>query len=863
MNPFQTIRGRLLVTIFFIHAVLMGLVAYDLVERQHRFMEKQLSQNGYSLSSLLASNAALALQNNDLSALADLLEDVRSLPDVSMIFVMDTTGRIRAAYPEEYLNQTLVDPVSESMARNLEKSGVEAYQQKHEGLIDTMQVVKLDGQVIGYCRIVMSDASMTRELKVLIQSGLVYVVLAIIIGVLLAWVVVRKMTFRITRLSEAATQIAQKNFEVTLPTEKGSDEIAIMEQGFRVMVDSIKTHVSNLAQMGKTRLLQSQRYQKALLEWAKLDYQDAKTAIRKATEIAADTLEIGRVSIWHITSDGAMLVCDDLYCKTEKEHTEGAVLHQEEFPHYFAALQRGEVIVANDAQNDPRTSDFTERYLKPQGISSMLDIPIIQEGKVVGVVCHEHLDTPKVWQPEEQDFAIAMGSTISLALEMERRKKVEERLAYRADHDELTELPNRRLLLDRLDQSIRHARRNDQNVAVLFIDLDHFKEINDSLGHLVGDYVLIHVARLIETQFRNVDTIARLGGDEFCLIIDSLEDIQKVSVVAEKLVEMLQHPICIDKHELYVTCSIGISIFPSDGDTPETLLRNADAAMYKAKNEGRNSYRFYTEDMTVRAYERVALEANLRRALEHQEFHVYYQPQVDGITGKLIGMEALIRWEHPELGMIPPVKFLPLAVETGLIIPIDRFVMRSAMTQLKAWVDAGLNPGILALNLTIKQLRQEDFIPMLRAMLHETGCVSEWIELEVTEGEIMENPEQAIKILQQISEMGITLAIDDFGTGYSSLAYLKRLPVDKLKIDRSFISNLPDDEEDIAIVQAIIALSKSLRLNLIAEGVETLEQKEFLTENGCPHIQGYLYGKPMKTEEMTVLLGEYSQKFSV
>lgn len=863
MNPFQTIRGRLLTTIFFIHAVLMGLVAYDLVERQHRFMEKQLSQNGYSLSSLLASNAALALQNNDLSALADLLEDVRSLPDVSMIFVMDTTGRIRAAYPEEYLNQTLVDPISEEMARNLEKSGVDAYQKQHEGLIDTMQMIKLDGQVIGYCRIVMSDASMARELKVLMKSGMVYVVLAIIIGVLLAWIVVRKMTFRMTRLSEAAAQIAHKNFEVTLPREKGSDEIAIMEQGFRVMVDSIKTHVSDLAEMGKTRLLQSQRYQKALLEWAKLDYQDAKTAIRKATEIAADTLDVGRVSIWHMTSDGSMLVCDDLYCKTEKTHTEGSVLYQQDFPNYFAALQRGEVIVANDAQNDPLTSDFTESYLKPQGILSMLDIPIIQEGKVVGVVCHEHLDTPKEWQPEEQDFAIAMGSTISLALEMERRKKVEERLAYRADHDELTELPNRRLLLDRLDQAIRHARRNDQNVAVLFIDLDHFKEINDSLGHLVGDYVLIHVARLIETQFRDVDTIARLGGDEFCLIIDSLEDIQTVSVVAEKLVEMLQHPICIDKHELYVTSSIGISIFPADGETPETLLRNADAAMYKAKNEGRNSFQFYTEDMTAKAYERVALEANLRRALEHQEFHVHYQPQVDGMSGKLIGMEALIRWEHPELGMIPPVKFLPLAVETGLIIPIDRFVMRSAMTQLKEWVDAGLSPGILALNLTIKQLRQEDFIPMLRAMLQETGCVSEWIELEVTEGEIMENPEQAIKVLQQISEMGITLAIDDFGTGYSSLAYLKRLPVDKLKIDRSFIRNLPDDEEDIAIVQAIIALSKSLRLNLIAEGVETWEQKEFLTENGCPQIQGYLYGKPMKTEDMTVMLGEYSQKFGV
>jgi EAL domain-containing protein (putative c-di-GMP-specific phosphodiesterase class I) len=317
---------------------------------------------------------------------------------------------------------------------------------------------------------------------------------------------------------------------------------------------------------------------------------------------------------------------------------------------------------------------------------------------------------------------------------------------------------------------------------------------------------------------------------------------------------MLQDPICIDKHELYVTSSIGISIYPADGDSPETLLRNADAAMYKAKNEGRNSFQFYTEDMTTRAYERVALEANLRRAVENKEFYLCYQPQVDGISGKLIGMEALIRWEHPELGTIPPFKFIPLAVETGLIIQIDRFVMRTAMRQLKQWYESGLNPGTLALNLTVKQLRQDDFISVLKEMLIETGCLSEWIELEITEGEIMENPEQAIKVLQEISEMGIKLAIDDFGTGYSSLAYLKRLPVDKLKIDRSFISNLPDDEDDIVIVQTIIALSNSLRLSVIAEGVETIEQKEFLIGNGCPHIQGYFYGKPMKAESMLEML---------
>lgn len=672
MNIFKTIRGRLLASIFLIHSILMGLIVYELVERQYQFMAKHLSENSYSIADLLASNAALPLQNNDLSTLEDLLENIRLLPDISMIFVMDTTGRIRASYPKGYLNQTLVDPISEEMIQKLKESDTEAYQQSHEGLNDTIRIIKLDNQRVGYCRILVRDSAMTRELNSLIQSGVTFTVLAIIIGVLLAWIIIRKMTYRMTQLAEAATQLTHNNFEVKIPKAQGEDEISAMEHGFHVMADSIKKYMSSLD--------------------------------------------------------------------------------------------------------------------------------------------------------------------------------------HRANHDELTELPNRRLFLDRLDQAIKHAHRYNHHVAVLFIDLDHFKEINDSLGHLVGDSLLIHVARLMQNHLRDVDTIARFGGDEFCLIVDSIDDIQRISDIAENLVEMLQDPVCIEKHELYVTSSIGISIYPADGDNPETLLRNADAAMYKAKTEGRNRFQFYTEDMTLRAYERVALEANLRRAIENREFYVCYQPQVDGISGKLIGMEALIRWEHPELGTIPPFKFIPLAVETGLIIQIDRFVMRTAMTQLKQWYDEGLNPGTLALNLTVKQLQQDDFIPMLKEMLIETRCLSEWIELELTEGEIMGNPEQAIKVLQQIHEIGIKLAIDDFGTGYSSLAYLKRLPVDKLKIDRSFISNLPDDEEDAMIVQAIITLSKSLRLSIIAEGVETIEQKEFLIGNGCPHIQGYFYGKPMRTESMLEML---------
>lgn len=846
----KTIRGRLLTSIFFIHAVLIGFVIYDLVESQYREMEKQLSRNGYSLVTLLSSTAALPLQNNDLSTLKNLVEDIHQIPDVSIIFIMDTSGRVRAASSDEYLNQTLVDDDSQRMWEHLQKSGDDIHQMRHNDVMDTMITIRVDGEKIGYSRIIMSDTFLSETLSKLIQKGFLYGVAAIVLGMMLAWLVIRKMTLRLSVLSESVKQIANKNFEVEIPSKKYDDEIGLMEEGFASMNHSIQEYICDLSQIGLMRLEQSHKYQQALFEWSKLDFENIQSSIQKATEMSAQLLGIARVSLWRMTPDGMMIVCDDLYDVQSGEHTSGTVLHEYHFPRYFAALQRGEMIVADDAQQDPATSEFKDVYLKPLGILSMLDVPIIREGKVIGVVCHEQVGLYKEWQPDEQDFAMAMTSTMSLALEMERRQSLEEQLDYRVNHDMLTDLPNRRLFLDRLDQSIKHAERYKRFVAVLFMDLDHFKEINDSLGHLMGDQVLIHVANVLKSQLRSVDTISRLGGDEFCLMVDYVDDVQIVSNIAEKLIQMLQLAVCIDKHELYVTCSIGISVYPSDGTTAEMLLRNADAAMYKAKEEGRNNYNFYTQDMTERAYERVALEASLRRGLERDEFCVYYQPQIDGLSERLLGMEALVRWEHPTLGLVLPGTFIPLAIETGLIIAIDQFVMRSAMKQFCRWYRDGYNPGRLSLNLTIKQLKQKDFLSMFRGLLQETQCAAEWIEFEVTENEVMDNPEEAIRILSELTQMGIRLAIDDFGTGYSSLAYLKRLPVHRLKIDQSFVREIHHNDDDRAIVKAIIALSKSLNLSIIAEGVETYEQKEFLIKNGCSHIQGYFYGKPMKEDEI-------------
>ena len=433
---------------------------------------------------------------------------------------------------------------------------------------------------------------------------------------------------------------------------------------------------------------------------------------------------------------------------------------------------------------------------------------------------------------------------------LEQTKK----LQYQAHYDTLTNLPNRTLFKDRLTQTIISAKRNNEKFALLFIDLDQFKKINDSLGHHIGDKVLVEAATRIKSTLREEDTLARLGGDEFTIILKDIRGAQSASVVAQKIIAVMKEPIVISSHSLYVTSSIGISIYPDDAQSDDDLIKFSDVAMYKAKDEGRNNYQFYSSDMTSLAFERVVMESSLRVAMKENQLVVYFQPQYNIKTNTITGMEALVRWLHPTLGLIPPIKFIPLAEESDLIIDIDRIVMKKAMTQFSSWYKMGYNPGVLSLNLAMKQLNTDDFHETLINTMQNIKFKPEWLELEVTEGQIMSNPELSIEKLHKIHDMGIEVAIDDFGTGYSSLSYLKKLPLDKLKIDRSFVKDIPEDEDDMAIAKAIIALGKSLNLKLIAEGVETEEQRDFLMNEGCDLIQGYFYSKPLPGKEVEELL---------
>ncbi len=454
---------------------------------------------------------------------------------------------------------------------------------------------------------------------------------------------------------------------------------------------------------------------------------------------------------------------------------------------------------------------------------------------------------------DEQNCIGVIESSRDITAHMEIEDKLHKQknaLRQQAHYDGLTGLANRTLFNDTLEKKISEANRKHTKLALFFIDLDRFKQINDSLGHSSGDMVLKIVSERINKKLRGEDVLARLGGDEFSILMEDLNKSHDAVQLAQKIIDILEQPIDVEGHTVYVSSSIGISLYPEDAKNAQDLLKNADAAMYKAKDEGRNNFQFYSAEMTELAFERLLMETNLRQALINEEFVVYYQPQVDGRTDKLIGMEALVRWKHPAMGLVSPAKFIPLAEETGLIVQMDRWVMKTAMRQIAKWYEKGFNPGTLALNLSMRQLQKDDFIQVLTKTIENTGFKSEWLELEVTEGQIMNNPDASIMTLNHISQLGIELAIDDFGTGYSSLPYLKKLPINKLKIDQSFVRDLPDSEEDVEITKAVIALTKSLNLRVIAEGVETKEQKEFLVENGCENIQGYYYSKPIPADEM-------------
>ena len=443
-----------------------------------------------------------------------------------------------------------------------------------------------------------------------------------------------------------------------------------------------------------------------------------------------------------------------------------------------------------------------------------------------------------------RDSDARISHFVAVFSDISERKASEERIRYLAQHDALTGLPNRFTLAVHLEHALARAERAGEKIGLMFIDLDNFKTINDTLGHAVGDLLLCEVARRITSAVRKADIVARIGGDEFVVVLESAHLPGDAGMVAQKILDRMSEAVPVDGNELHTTPSIGIAIYPDDAANSEDLMKNADVAMYHAKSAGRNNYQFYAEHMNQAAAVRVQMEMRLRAAMATNEFSLHFQPQIDLSNGLVSGCEALIRWHNAELGWVSPASFIPLTEEIGLIVPIGEWVLRRACETAKGWLDAGIEFGCVAVNISPQQFRQRNFPQSVENILRETGLPAACLELEITESTIMETAETAIAMLVRLKSLGITLSVDDFGTGYSSLAYLKRFPIDRLKIDRSFVIDLETDSSDAVIATAVIALAHSLGLSVVAEGVESQGQSDFLREHGCDSVQGYFYCRP-------------------
>ncbi len=594
---------------------------------------------------------------------------------------------------------------------------------------------------------------------------------------------------------------------------------------------------------------------------------DPAEAFRHLTAASAETLGVARVGIWLYDETGARMRAEDLCERVPSPggpsitHAADAEILRDDYPGYFAALEENRTLVANDARTDPATRELAAAYLEPLGITSMLDAPIRADGRVIGVVCHEHVGPPRIWNPEEVSFAGSLADLAAFIVEQRDLRRAqaalresEQRYAFL---DTLTGLPNRALFLDRTGRLLDRARRHkESHCAVLLVDADRFKIINESLGPHIGDRMLVALSRVLLACVGPGATVARLGGDDFAVLLEDTRDDREAIAAAERTFAALVEPLREDGHEVFASVSIGIARSTPDHARPEDLLRDAEIALNRAKNRGRDRFEIYDPAWAASARSSLHLYTELRHAINRRQFILHYQPIISLDTGKITGLEALVRWRHPTRGMVPPGDFIGLAEETGLIHALGGWVLEEACAHA-SWL-AERFPALhldVSINLSPRQLARTEIVDDVRRALAHAGLLGSALHLEITESMLMENAQTAKDRLRQLRGLGVGLLIDDFGTGYSSLSALHTFPIDTLKIDQSFVGRLGDDEKyAAAIVEAIVTVARRLGIRVVAEGIETLRQLQAVRDHGCHLGQGYYFARPAPLEDIAALL---------
>jgi diguanylate cyclase (GGDEF)-like protein/PAS domain S-box-containing protein len=784
-------------------AVLIPIGAFDLLGLR-RAMARDLG----TLADVLARNSTAALTFRDTDAAHDVLQALRAEPSITAACIYTDDGKPFAKYVRQGNDHDFVPPLAQEPATYFERQRLLLFRN-----------IILDHEIVGTIYVESDRQRLNQRLREYSIAFLGTVLLTLTLALAVASRLQRPISRPLLELVKTAEKISvagDYSLRADLPNR---DEFGALVTAFNGMLEQIETR--------DQRLLQHREQLEKEVASRTAELLTANAHLRRAEEKYRAIFEDAVVGIFQITPDGRPVSINRAL----------AHMHGFDTPEQLMA----EVSDVADLFVDPDRMHEYRRTLAEEGVVRAAEVQVLRR------------DRTKKWVlanmravRDADDAIVLLEGTIE---DITDRKLAEERVQFLAYYDALTGLPNRSLLHDRLERALAGARRRQEKVALLFLDLDRFKVINDSLGHSVGDLLLQEVAERLRKWARAQDTVARIGGDEFLIALTAVKDAPDAAVAAERIMDAMAPEFAIQGRSFTVTCSIGISIYPDHGADGETLIKNADSAMYSAKDSGRNAFRFFTDDMNSQAVERLTLEHSLRVALDRKELFLEYQPQLDVATGQIIGFEALIRWRHPDLGLVRPDKFIPVAENSGLIVPIGEWVLRTACATARAWQQQGLPAVPVAVNVSAVQFGQEGFRQLVRRVLRETSLSPEYLELELTESLLLSNADVTFRILQELKAMGVTLAIDDFGTGYSSLSYLRQFPVSKLKIDRSFVHNVALNPDDAAITAAIISMAKSLNLKVIAEGVENEAQMSFLRDHHCDEIQGYYFSKPLMAED--------------
>ena len=786
-------------------AVPMGV--FDFFGLKHAIVRDQAV-----LADALARNSTAALAFRDFKSAQDTLQALRAESSVTAACIYDKEGKPFARYLRDGNASDFVSPMVEPSRTRFEGKRLVQFRS-----------ILLDGEAVGTIYI---ESDLKRLYARLRQYTLAFIatfMATLAIALLIASRLQRPIAQPLNDLVSTALAISgAQNYSIRAQ-RNSDDEFGVLVDSFNGMLDQIEHNHEQLEQQVAART-------------AELVLANAQ--LRHAEEKYRTIFEDAVIGIFQATPDGRPVSINRAL----------AQLHGYDSPEQLMAEVSN---VVTELFVHPSRMDELRSELEVRGSVRDVELELYRR------------DRTKKWALANIRAVRDASGTIALMEgtieDITDRKCAEEQVQFLAFYDALTGLPNRTLLRDRLANALAAARRRNEKVAVLFLDLDRFKVINDSLGHSSGDVLLQEVATRLKKCAREHDTVARQGGDEFVIVMSGIRDVPDAAVAAERIMDGMCSEFLIQEHSLTVSCSIGISVYPDHGADIETLLKHADAAMYCAKESGRNAFRFFSEHMNEQAVERLTIEHNLRSALGKNELFLVYQPQAELATGGIIGVEALLRWKHPELGLIPPDRFIRVAENTGLILPIGEWVLQTACAAARRWQDQGLPPIPVAVNVSAVQFRQEGFRALVRRILDETHLPPQYLELELTESVLLVNADLTFPVLQELKSMGVRLAIDDFGTGYSSLSYLRQFPVHRLKIDRSFVKAVAVNPDDAAITSAIISMGKSLNLKVIAEGVEDQAQMAFLKAHHCDEIQGYYFGAPVSPEEIAQKLRSLPQ----